>query len=194
MTAELRDGKIGEDDLAKQSDLAGFIAGVREPYFVAIQPDLGHVGTLAEPHSQRAGAAQDAGLHRPVRRLLTLNFVHRADGQELAAFDDSDLIAHLSQLGKNVRADEHGFALGGKLADHFAQLNARPWIKPIGRLVENQHARIVNHRPAQAQSLSHAFGKSTNWLCRQVVETRKAHRVLDRLMTLATDESVRSSK
>ena len=127
-------------------------------------------------------------------RLAALDFIDRADGQELTALDDADLIAHFGQLGEDVRADEDRFAVGGQLANHLAQLDACPRIEAVGRLIENQHAGIVDHRPAQAEPLPHAFREAADRLGRQLVEPRKAHRVLDGLMALAAGQAVRAGE
>src|SRR5262245_47913418 len=107
MTAKFSYGKAGEDHLAEEGDLGGLIAGVREPHLLAIELHLVHVWPLSEPDRQRAGASQDADLDGAVRRLLPLNLGNRTDGQQLAALDDADLIAHFGQFGENVRADEY---------------------------------------------------------------------------------------
>src|SRR5438874_11886387 len=104
-----------------------------------------------------------------MRRLLSLDFSDASDGEQPAALDDAHLVTHFRQLSKNVRADEHRFAIRGKLSDHLAELDARPWIEAIGGLIQNQHARIMDHRPPQAEPLPHSFREPANRLARQLI-------------------------
>ena len=76
-------------------------------------------------------------------------------GQDLAAVDDRDAGAQLLELGQDVAADEDRLAHRAQLAEELAQLDPGARVEARGRLVEEQHLRIVDERVGQAQPLLH---------------------------------------
>jgi hypothetical protein len=52
-----------------------------------------------------------------------------------------------------VTGDEDGLALGGELPQQHPQLDARARVEPGGGLVEQQHLRVVDQRPGDAEPL-----------------------------------------
>ena len=77
-------------------------------------------------------------------------------GQDLAAVDDRDAGAQLLELGQDVAADQDRLAHRAQLAEQLAQLDPGARVEARGRLVEQQHLRIVDERVGQAQPLLHA--------------------------------------
>ena len=71
------------------------------------------------------------------------------------AVDDRDAGAQLLELGQDVAADDDGLAHRAQLAEQLAQLDPGARVEARGRLVEQQHLRIVDQRVGQAQPLLH---------------------------------------
>ena len=87
------------------------------------------------------------------------DLLHRAGPQNAAVLDDCGAVADFGQLGKDVRADEDGLSAVGQHAEQLAELDPGPRIQAGGRLVEDQHRRIVDDGPGQAHPLFHALGE-----------------------------------
>src|SRR5262245_21387648 len=63
--------------------------------------------------------------------------------QELAAFDDTDLVANVRELGKDVARYENGLLHAPELLQELAHLDPGPGVEPAGRLVQEQYLRLV---------------------------------------------------
>ena len=77
-------------------------------------------------------------------------------GEDAAAVDDRDRGAQLLQLGQDVAADDDGLAQRAQLAEQLAQLDPGARVQAGGRLVEQQHGRVVDERMRKAETLLHA--------------------------------------
>ena len=77
-------------------------------------------------------------------------------GEHLAAVHDRDARAQLLELGQDVARDEDRLAERAQLAQELAQLHPGPRVEAGGRLVEEQHRRVVDEGVGQAQPLLHA--------------------------------------
>ena len=74
--------------------------------------------------------------------------------------DDADLVAHVGQLGQDVAGDHDRLAQLAQMLDDPADFDPHPRVQPAGRLVEQQHLRIVQQHAGQPQPLRHAAGKA----------------------------------
>ena len=76
--------------------------------------------------------------------------------QQLAVLDDADLVADVGQLGQDVAGDQDRLAHVAQLLEQAAHLDAGPRVEAAGRLVEQQHLRLVQQHAGQAEPLRHA--------------------------------------
>ena len=71
-----------------------------------------------------------------------------------------DLVAEVGQLGQDVRGDQDRLAHPVQFLEQLADLDAGPRVQAAGRLVQQQHLRIVQQHAGQAQPLLHAARQS----------------------------------
>src|ERR1700674_3017266 len=76
--------------------------------------------------------------------LDVLQLVHAADAHEATLADDPDARAGLLDLAQHVRGEEHGGSLGACLGHHAVELLLVQRVEAAGRLVEDEHARLVH--------------------------------------------------
>ena len=76
--------------------------------------------------------------------------------QHLTGFDDANVRADFRHVRQNVRREENSLAHLRQLNQQLADFNTGAWIKARGRLVQNQHLRIVGKSSGKAQTLLHA--------------------------------------
>jgi hypothetical protein len=77
-----------------------------------------------------------------------------------------------------VARDEHGSALRAEGTDQVAHLLDPGGIQPVGRLVQDQHRRVLEQRRAEAEALFHAQRIGPYEV---VLAAREAHPVQDRV-------------
>ena len=70
--------------------------------------------------------------------------------------DDHHLVDGLSDLAEHVAGDQDGAALVGQVAQQAAQPRHAGRVEPVGRFVEQQHWRVAEQGPGQAEALAHA--------------------------------------
>ena len=58
-----------------------------------------------------------------------------------------------------MAGDEEGLAAGGQIEQQLAHLDARLRVEAVGRLVEDQHFRVVQQRPGDSHALLHAVAQ-----------------------------------
>ena len=92
----------------------------------------------------------------------SFSFCRIARGSPLAASlpldHQVDALGQLLDLLEDVRGDEHGAALGGEAADHFAQVEPLHRVGARERLVEQEQRRVVDERRREAHALPHPAG------------------------------------
>ena len=77
-------------------------------------------------------------------------------GDDLAAADEDQLVGDHLDLVQQVGGQEHGAAAVGVLAQQPAHPVDAGRVEPVGRLVEDQHARVAEQRVGDAEALAHA--------------------------------------
>ena len=82
----------------------------------------------------------------------------RAGPDEPAAVEDDDPVGDLLHLVELVAGDQHGAALVGEVAQQPAQPADAVRVEAVGRLVEDEDARVAEQRGGQAEALPHAEG------------------------------------
>jgi hypothetical protein len=99
-----------------------------------------------------------------------------------AAFDqENEVVGHLLELGREVRAQDHGGPAGAGLDDPVLQLPARDRVEAGSRLVEDQEVGTEEEGERRIQLLSRATRKGGDPLIerrgpREPVEQRLIHR------------------
>ena len=100
--------------------------------------------------------------HHAVAADAVIDLLDRAVHQQLAALDDADRRAAIGQLGEDVARNEDRLAHPAKFLEEGLDLDPRAGIEAGGRLVEDQHRRIVDQRFRQAEPLLHAARKAVD--------------------------------
>ena len=159
-----------ENVATRRSARTAAASSARGALVVAVEPDLDRrrpraicaVTTLCWCANHACAAttarlvAEDAdAVNRPDPQPA-LDVGDPALGEDLAAVDDRHRRAQLLELGKDVGRDEDRLAQRPQLAQQLAQLDAGPRVEARRRLVEQQHARVVDQRVREAQPLLHA--------------------------------------
>ncbi len=81
----------------------------------------------------------------------------RRAGRENATFmNDGDAVAELFNLAHDVRGKDDALALAAEQVDRVEHGPGHEHVEPGGRLVEDQHGRIVNDRAGDRHLLLHA--------------------------------------
>ena len=62
---------------------------------------------------------------------------------------DPDMVADLLQFAEDVAGDHDRLAHPLQFPQQLADLDPRPRVQPAGRLVEDQHLRVVDQYPRQ---------------------------------------------
>ena len=137
------------------------VAGDRADLLGARAQHVQHVAVALDPVAE---ALERAG--QP-DRILRADFgrgtvvaaehrIQRAVGAKLAAGDDDDVVDRLGDLGEDVAGDEHGATARppARARDHAAR--RCPGVEAVGRLVEDQDARIAEQCAGDRQALAHA--------------------------------------
>ena len=72
------------------------------------------------------------------------------------------------------------------ILEHALHLQPCPWVEAAGRLVENQHRRIVNERLGQAEALLHTAREAVHVVVALVRQIEQLQHVADHLLAFAT--------
>ena len=99
-------------------------------------------GDRVEPAHDHAGRGEQLG--------------HAALGDDLSAADDDELVGHRLDLAQQVRGEQDGARAVGEVAQQPAHPRDALGIEAVGRLVEDQHARVAEQRLGDPEPLAHA--------------------------------------
>ena len=91
----------------------------------------------------------------PDDALAEEQLIHRPFADEAAGRDDPDHVGELLHLAEDVARDEHRLAGRGEVAEGLAHGHDAGRIEPVGRLVEQEQARIAQQGGRDAQALLH---------------------------------------
>ena len=131
-----------------------------DPRAALVRVDQPHARLEFHPARQHLGRAVDVDIEDRRRALAeVLQALGGAVVDQHAAVDEEDRVAHLGQLGEDVRTDEDRLALARQQPHELLELDPRLRVQPGGGFVQQQHVRIVQQRAAQAEPLRHALGK-----------------------------------
>ena len=119
-------------------------------------------------------------LEPPFRRAR-LQLLRRAVGDDLAAVDDDDARAGRLDLLQDVGREDDRLVLAHAL-DEVAHLVLLVGIEAVGRLVHDQHVRIVDQRLREAGAVLVALGERVDALVEHVLEEAQLDRAVDRLL------------
>ena len=81
---------------------------------------------------------------------------HAALGDDLPAADDDELVGHGLDLAQQVGGEQDGARPVGEVAQQPAHPRDALGIEAVGRLVEDQHARLAEQRLGDPEPLAHA--------------------------------------
>ena len=102
----------------------------------------------------------------------------------LAAVHDDHALTDRLDLGKDVRRQDHrarlAFARARQIADQRADLADLDRVEADGRLVEDQHRRIVHDRLGESDALAIALRERADHAATHVRETAAFERAVDR--------------
>ena len=101
----------------------------------------------------------DAGRDQLVARARGRQVLDPARRRDAAGAQHGDAVARALDLGEQVRVEQHGLSPLRLLLEEVADLAPADRIHAVGRLVEEQHLRIVDERRREAQPLRHALGE-----------------------------------
>src|ERR1700682_2254748 len=126
--------------------------------------DLGNCFQRPEDRHSLVRVPDDGDANPAASRQLPDDLLHRARGAHAALVDDADHRAQLGQLRKDVARDDDGLTHSAQLSEDLAHLDAGPRVETGCRLIQQEHYRIVDERPGQAQSLLHSTRKGVDRL------------------------------
>jgi hypothetical protein len=105
-----------------------------------------------------------------------------------APFDHDQPVADLLELTEHVRRHQHRPPIGCDARDDLAHLSHALRVQTVGRLVEDQEARIAEHCPGDSQPLLHAERVATKRIATAVVEADELQERRDSIRIVATDD------
>src|SRR5262245_31077875 len=68
----------------------------------------------------------------------------------------------MRQLRQNMACDDQGLAMACEVAKELSHFDPRLWMQAVGRLVEENHGRVVQQRPGDGDALFHAMTERFN--------------------------------
>ena len=117
------------------------------------------------------------------RELLLAELVHQLglalDQDDLALVDDADAVGHLLGFFDVVRGEDDGDAGGAQRAHHVPHVLAQLDVDAGGRLVEEQHLRLVRERLGDQHAPLHAAGQRHDLGVLLVPQRERAQHLLD---------------
>ncbi len=151
------------------------------------------VAAVGLDHARDTGDAAERGtdigpvcIELDVHRLGTAQpgreVVGRIDRHDPSLVDDDHTVAGLRHFGQDVRAQDDR-VITPQTRDQLPCLDDLFGIQPCGRLIQNQHVRVVDERLRQADALPVTFRQPGTQPIPHVVDSRAFH---DRLHPLAT--------
>lgn len=134
----------------------GRVGGERADQHLAFRSHLAHARVAAELRRPLRGASLEHQLDAFGNREPRFQLRDRSARGDFSAREQGDVAVERLDLGEVVAREQRRAARGGVLAQHRAQHAQRGEIDAARRLVEQQHARRVEHRPAERELLAHA--------------------------------------
>ena len=110
---------------------------------------------------------------KPLRQVL-----RRVDRHDLSTIDDDDAIGDLADLGQDVRR-QHNRVLAAQADQQVAHFDTLFRIEARGRLVEDQHFRLVHDGLRQADALLESLRQGGDALARDLAQRRAVDRAID---------------
>ena len=149
-------------------------------------------GVLLDPDDagqgrQRGSVERLIGYQRHclVVARAALQLQRRAIGEQAALSDDHRAGAQRRDLFEDMGGNDHDLVAGQAL-DELAHLMLLVGVEAIGRLVEDQHTRIMQNRLSQADAALEALGQRLDALLQHRLQFHLLHRVLDAQRFLGT--------
>ena len=99
--------------------------------------------------------------------------------------DDADAIGHALGDFENVRGHDDGAAGARALAQHRLDLARGAGVETGQRLVQNDHARVVNQRAGERHLLPHALGEALAALARMRRKAEPVQKLAARAAAIA---------
>src|SRR5579884_20440 len=130
----------------------------------------------------------------PMRLVGSQNVRQTAGSQDSTALDNDGGGADLSQLCKNVRADEDGLALAGQHSEQLAQLDARAGIESGRRFVHDEHGRIMDQGASDADAIFHALGQGVEVFLANTEKVGKFFDAFDHFFARGRADAISSRK
>ncbi len=122
-------------------------------------------------HAGGCGGELDGHRDLPLQALAQL--VGAAFGDDPPAVEDQHPSAEQLHLGQDVGREQQR-VLAAELPDQLADGDDLLRIEPDGRLVENQHLRVVQDRPGEADALAVTFGERADDLASHIARAGSA--------------------
>jgi hypothetical protein len=127
--------------------------------------EIAKPGRVGGPGADHRGAGDQVG--------------QRGLGPQAAARQHDHVVDCLRHLAEQVAGDEHGPALRRQFAEQAAEPADAIRVEPVERLVEDQHARVTEQRPGQAEPLAHAEREPADAAARDVGQPDQAEHLVD---------------
>ena len=117
------------------------------------------------------------------RELLLAELLHQLglalDQDDLALVDDADAVGHLLGFFDVVRGQDDGDAGGAQRTHHVPHVLAQLDVDAGGRLVEEQHLRLVRERLGDQHAPLHAAGQRHDLVVLLVPQRERPQHLLD---------------
>src|SRR5262249_25579288 len=84
-------------------------------------------------------------------------------GDDVPAIDDGDALGQPVGLLQVLRRQQDGGTVRDQLADHGPQFRTTLDVQACGRLVEEEHRRLLYQRCSHVEAAAHAAGVSAYW-------------------------------
>ncbi len=116
--------------------------------------------------------------------------LHGVEGEHLAAVEDRDAVAGLFHLGEKVaRQEDREAAVVREALQKFPDLPYPGGIEPVGRLVEDEHARVSEERLGDAEPLPHAERIGADAVVEALLQRDEACKLRDAVRRAAVDHA-----
>ncbi len=122
-----------------------------------------HVGDLRQNREQFHRLVVVAGNANADLALLAgalAQLSHRTAKDQLAMFDNTDVIADFLQFAEDVAGNHDGFAHFLEFAQQAANFDAGAGVKAAGGFIEDKHLGVVDEHAGETQPLLHAAGEA----------------------------------
>ena len=105
--------------------------------------------------------------------MRRFQLIQGACKQQLAVFDDADLIAQLFRNLQHMGAEEDRLSFVGMLAHHLFQLKRGLRIKAGHGFIKDPDGRVVNQRSHDHDLLTHAVRIGKNLVVQRIIDAQK---------------------